>query len=58
MGKQTFNLWYLALALIAVVLLRDAWVGLNQVQPIAYSEFQHHLKSGDLEEIAISNNAI
>ena len=59
MEKQTkFNLWYLVIALTAVVLLRDAWVNMNQVQTIPYSEFQHHLKSGELEEIAISNNLI
>ena len=53
-----FNLWYLLIALLAVVLLRDAWVGMNQVQTIPYSEFQHHLKTGELEEISISNNFI
>jgi len=56
--QTTFNLWYLAIALIAVIWLRDAWVGLNQVQPITYSEFQHHLKTGELEEISISSNLI
>ena len=59
MEKQTrFNLGYLVIALLAVVILRDAWVGMSQVQTIPYSEFQHHLKSGELEEIAISNNLI
>ena len=59
MEKQTkFNIWYVLIALLAVVWLRDAWVNANQVQPIPYSEFQHHLKSGQLEEIAISNNLI
>jgi ATP-dependent Zn protease len=57
--KQTkFNLWYLVIALMAVVWLRDVWVGMSQVQAIPYSEFQHHLKAGELEEIAISNNLI
>jgi len=57
--KQTkFNILYLVIALMAVVWLRDVWVGMNQVQPISYSEFQHHLKSGALEEITISNNLI
>ena len=57
MQKLTkFNIGYLFIALLAVLMLRDAWVGMNQVQTIPYSEFQHHLKSGELEEIAISNN--
>jgi len=53
-----FNIGYLFIALLAVVILRDAWVGMNQVQTIPYSEFQHHLKAGELEEIAISNDLI
>ena len=59
MEKTTkFNIGYLVIALLAVVMLRDAWVGVNQVQTIPYSEFQHHLKANELEEIAISNNLI
>jgi cell division protease FtsH len=59
MEKQArFNLGYLVVALLAVVLLRDAWVGMSQVQTIPYSEFQHHLKAGELEEISVANDVI
>ena len=59
MEKQTkFNIWYVMLALLAVIWLRDAWVGVSQVEAIPYSEFLHHVKTGELEEIAISNNVI
>jgi len=59
MEKQTqFNLWYIIVAIVGVLLARDMWVGANQVQPIPYSEFQHHLKTGQLESIAISSNVI
>ena len=59
MEKQTtFNIWYIVIAVMAVVWMRDLWVGASQVQPIPYSEFQHHLKAGDLESIAISNDVI
>ena len=59
MERQTsFNLWYVIIALMAVVWLRDMWVGASQVQTIPYSEFQHHLKTGELDQIAISNNLI
>ena len=59
MEKLTkFNLGYLFIALLAVVMLRDAWVGMSQVETIPYSQFQHHLKAAELEEIAISNNLI
>ncbi len=58
MDQRTFNIWYVLIALFAVVMLRDAWVGMGQVETIPYSEFQHHLKAGDLEGITISNNLI
>lgn len=59
MEKQTtFNIGYLLVALMAVVLVRDLWVGASQVQPIPYSQFQHHLEAGELESIAISNDVI
>jgi cell division protease FtsH len=53
-----FNVVYLIAAILAVVALRDAWVGANQVQTIPYSEFQHHLKNGELGEITVSANLI
>ena len=53
-----FNVFYVIAAILAVAALRDAWVGMNQVQTIPYSEFQHHLKKGELEDIAISSNVI
>lgn len=56
--QTTFNIWYLMLAVLAVIWLRDAWVGMSQVEAIPYSEFQHHLKNGELEEIAVSKNLI
>jgi len=59
MEKQaSFNLGYLFVAVLAVVLLRDVWVNMSQVQQIPYSEFQQHLKAGRIEEISISNNVI
>ena len=59
MENQTkFNIGYLIVALLAVVMMRDAWVSVNQVQQIPYSEFQHHLKGGELESIAIANDVI
>jgi len=58
MEQRTFNIWYVIIALFAVVWLRNTWVGMNQVQPIPYSEFLHHLKTGELEEIAVADNTI
>ena len=59
MERQTqFNIWYLIIAVLGVVLLRDMWVASKQVETIPYSEFQHHLQAGRIKEIAISSNLI
>jgi cell division protease FtsH len=59
MEKQTqFNIWYVIIALIGIMWIRDFWVNAQQVEPVAYSEFLHHLKSGRIKEIAITSNAI
>ncbi|HEX6321808.1 MAG TPA: hypothetical protein VFZ84_23300 [Burkholderiales bacterium] len=42
MDKQVrFNIGYVIIGILAIVLMRDAWVGMNQVQTIPYGEFQH-----------------
>ncbi len=56
--KTQFNLWYVLLAIIGVMMVRDLWVSTTRVQPIPYSEFQHHLQTGQLESITISDNLI
>jgi len=56
--KTQFNIWYLIVAVLGVLWLRDLWVTGTQVEPIPYSEFQHHLKDGRIKEISVSSNAI
>ncbi|MGB5080362.1 MAG: ATP-dependent zinc metalloprotease FtsH [Burkholderiales bacterium] len=56
--KTLFNIWYLVIAILGVLWLRDLWVTATQVEPIPYSEFLHHLKEGRIREISVSNNAI
>ncbi|HZR71234.1 MAG TPA: ATP-dependent zinc metalloprotease FtsH [Burkholderiales bacterium] len=59
MEKRTqFTVWYVIVAVIGVLWLRDLWVTATQVQPIPYSEFQQQLKDGKISEIAISDNLI
>ncbi|MGZ8154682.1 MAG: ATP-dependent zinc metalloprotease FtsH [Burkholderiales bacterium] len=52
------NLWYLLLALLAVIWLRDAWVTAQEVEPIAYSEFMQLLEGGKVAEITVRGNVI
>ena len=56
--QHWFNVWYVILAVMGVLWLRDLWVTANQVQPIAYSQFEQDLKAGNIKDISISNNVI
>ena len=59
MERQTyFNIWYLILAVLGVLWLREIWVTTTQVEPIPYSQFQQDLKDGKIKDIAVSTNAI
>jgi len=47
MQRQTwFSIWYVIVALIGVLWVRDLWTTMNQVEPIAYSQFEQDLKAG------------
>jgi cell division protease FtsH len=56
--QHWFNVWYVILAVLGVLWLRDLWMTASQVEPIAYSQFEQELKAGRVKDIAISNNVI
>jgi cell division protease FtsH len=56
--RTQFNLWYLIIAILAMLWIQDLWVQARTVQPITYSEFQTYLKDGKIEEISILANHI
>jgi cell division protease FtsH len=59
MERQTkFHMWYLVVALFGVLILRDAWVAYNQVEPMPYSAFMQELKGHNVDTIAIHPNYI
>lgn len=41
---RPLHLWYVLLALIAVVWVRDLWVASTAIQTVAYSDFQQYLR--------------
>jgi cell division protease FtsH len=53
-----FNLWYVLIAILGVLWMRELWVAATQVEPIPYSEFQQQLKAGKVKEIAVGSSAI
>ena len=53
-----FNLWYVIFAFLGVLMLRDAWMSMQQVEPLPYSEFMRELKAHNVEEIAVRHDLI
>jgi cell division protease FtsH len=53
-----FNVAYLLVALVGVMLLRDLWVGYHSVARIPYSEFRELLEQGRVAEVVISSDQI
>jgi cell division protease FtsH len=59
MDKKThFNIWYVLIALLAVLTLRNWWGETQQVETIPYSQFQLLLEQDKVESISIAENYI
>ena len=59
MNQQTrFNLFYVALAFMGVLLLQGLWARSQQVANIPYSQFQGLVRAGDVEKVTIGPDRI
>jgi cell division protease FtsH len=59
MEKATrFNVAYLLLAMVGVLVAQDLWVRWSSVAQIPYSEFQQLLEEGKIEEVTIGADRI
>ena len=56
-GTQ-INLWYILIAVMGVVFLRDLWVQTRTIEPIPYSQFETYLDQGKIKEVTIGTTAI
>ena len=56
--KKLVSLWYWALAALAVLWLHSLWTDFRTVEPLPYSEFQKHLKDGEIKSVVISDKVI
>ena len=56
--KTQYNLWYLVIAIVGVLLLQQMWATSQRIEPLAYSDFKAQLEAGNVKEIAISKNYI
>jgi cell division protease FtsH len=51
--KTQLNFWYVILAALAILFMRDIWEGYRAVQQIPYSEFQRYLAEGQVTEVTV-----
>jgi cell division protease FtsH len=59
MEKKTgFNLGYLIFALLAMMLLRDWWAQIQNVEAVPYSRFEEYLAQGRIESVEVGDTLI
>jgi cell division protease FtsH len=56
--KVTFSIWYVVLAVWAVILIHDFLQAFRQVEELPYSEFKTLVASGKVDEVAISTTKL
>ena len=53
-----WNVWYVVIAIIAMIAINDVLRAWRQVEPLAYSDFLTQLDAGNIEEISVSADRI
>ncbi len=56
--EHQINIWYVLLAVMGIVFLRDYWVQVNTIEPIPYSQFETYLDQGVIENVVIGSTSI
>ena len=56
--KVSFSIWYILLAMMAVVLVHDFIRALNQVEELPYSEFKRLVAVGQVAEVSVTSHVL
>ncbi|MCL4721118.1 MAG: ATP-dependent metallopeptidase FtsH/Yme1/Tma family protein [Gammaproteobacteria bacterium] len=56
--KTQLNFWYVALAALAILFIRDFWEAYRTVEPIPYSQFQEYLAEGRIAEVTVQERVL
>jgi cell division protease FtsH len=56
--KVSFSIWYVFLAIWAVILVHDFILALQKVEEIPYSEFKTLVSAGQVAEVALSSHTL
>lgn len=57
-NKVSFSIWYIFLAVMAVVLVHDLIVAMNKVEEVPYSQFKKWVKEGKVAEVAVTSHML
>ncbi|MFP7571376.1 ATP-dependent zinc metalloprotease FtsH [Marivita sp. S2033] len=59
MKRETqINVWYILLAVMGVVFIRDLWVQSQTIEAIPYSAFVRDLEAGRIQEVIVGSDTI
>ncbi|MDH5336291.1 MAG: ATP-dependent metallopeptidase FtsH/Yme1/Tma family protein, partial [Nitrospira sp.] len=59
MNKTTsFSIWYVLLAIMAVVLVHDFILALNKVEELPYSQFKNLVVTGKVAEVSVTSHIL
>ncbi len=56
--KTEFNIWYWALALMAVIFIQSLFSDVQETAPITYSQFEKYVSNGQIKTAAVSGDTI
>ncbi len=56
--KVSFSIWYVLLAVMAVVIVHDFILALNQVEELPYSEFKRLVGDGKVAEVSVTSHVL
>jgi len=48
-----WNVWYLLLALLGILLVHDAWQSYRETEPLPYSEFMRQVEAGNVKSVVV-----
>ncbi|MBL8039694.1 ATP-dependent zinc metalloprotease FtsH [Nitrospira sp. CMX1] len=57
-NKVSFSIWYVLLAMMAVVLVHDLIHALNKVEELPYSEFKKLVTDGKIAEVSVASHVL
>lgn len=56
--KTSFSIWYVLLAIMAVVLVHDLITALNKVEELPYSQFKSLVAAGKVAEVSVTSQVL